>query len=89
MAPITFGSMTISMSNVPRAIARGDNSMQFINSIVSEQPTPQGMGRGPSLTSAVARDYQGIRTNMQQEEGRGFIKTIANWIVGKKLDNAV
>ncbi len=89
MAPITFGSMTMPMNNVPRAIAQGEASMQFINSIVSEQPTPQGMGRGTPLTSAVARDYQGIRTNMQQEEGGGLIKTIANWIVGKKLDNAV
>ena len=89
MAPITFGSMTMPMNNVPRAIAQGEASMQFINSIVSEQPTPQGMGRGTPLTSTVARDYQGIRTNMQQEEGGGFIKTIANWIVGKKLDNAV
>lgn len=89
MAPITFGSMTMPMNNVPRAIAQGEASMQFINSIVSEQPTPQGMGRGTPLTSDVARDYQGIRTNMQQEEGGGLIKTIANWIVGKKLDNAV
>lgn len=89
MAPITFGSMTMPMNNVPRAIAQGEASMQFINSIVSEQLTPQGMGRGTPLTSTVARDYQGIRTNMQQEEGGGLIKTIANWIVGKKLDNAV
>lgn len=90
MAPITFGSMTMPMSNVPRAIAQGDNSMQFINSIVSEQPTPQGMGRGPSLSSDVAADYKGIRA-MQQDQGGGFhpIKALANLIVGKKIDNAI
>lgn len=90
---ITFGSMTMSGS-IPRALKTMDpalNMVQQLNSTWNTGETgPTGAGQGaPTLTADVAADYIGIRANMQQDQGGGLIKTIANWIVGKKLDNAV
>lgn len=93
MAPITFGSMTMPMNNVPRAIAQGDTGIGYIqnlNSAFSSGPTGQvGTGGGPKLTADVAADYKGIRANMGQPQNRSLLGKIADFIVNKKLDNAV
>lgn len=94
MAPITFGSFTMPTS-IPRGLrTSGDTGIGMVNQLNSTWNTgevgPTGAGQGtPTLTADVAADYKGIRANMQQDQGGGLIKTIASWIVGKKLDNAV
>ena len=90
---ITFGSMTMSTS-MPRGLRASDTGIGMVNQLNSTWNTgevgPTGAGQGaPTLNADVAAYYKGIRANMQQDQGVGLIKTIANWIVGKKLDNAV
>lgn len=94
MAPITFGSYTMP-TNIPRGLRiAGDKGIGFIQNLNSTSTSGEagnvGSGQGaPTLTADVAKDYQGIRANMEQPKNRSLIGRIADYIVGKKLDNAV
>ena len=93
MAPITFGSMTMSAS-MPRGLrASGDTGIGMVNQLNSTWNTGEvgstGAGQGaPTLTADVAADYSGIR-NIQQDKGGGLIHRVARWFVGRQIDEAL
>lgn len=94
MAPITFGSFTMPTS-IPRGLrTSGDTGIGMVNQLNSTWNTgevgPTGAGQGtPTLTADVAADYKGIRANMEQPQNRSLLGKIADFIVNRKLDNAV
>lgn len=90
MAPITFGSMTMSAS-MPRGLTTsGDTGIGFITQMNSAFDSGQSgqIGAGSNLTSEVAADYKSIRANMAQPKNRSWIGRIADAIVNNKLNSA-
>ena len=91
---IIFGSMTMSGS-IPRGLrTSGDTGIGMVQQLNSTWNTgevgPTGVGQGaPTLTADVAADYKGIRANMEQPQNRSLLGKIADFIVNRKLDNAV
>lgn len=93
MAPITFGSMTMPAS-MPRGLTTVREPGLRLAGFMGEQPDQigagsTGAGRGTPLTADVAADYRGIRANMEQPQNRSLLGKIADFIVNRKLDNAV
>ncbi len=94
MASVTFGSMTMAAS-VPKGLrASNDQGIGFIqqmNSTFTAAKT-EGPGQGQkagTLTADVAKDFQGIRESLADKpQNRSLLGKIADFIVGKKLENA-